>query len=261
MRGFLNEASIREDLSVSALRLIYEMTRELAATDLVQGFFLNRQFFEDGEFKSKFNRLPFTDPQLKAIIRAMVFSSKHFNDWRSQRVSAIQHTYECVELSENFTDDSQCEAAEIKLQSISDCLLLGASGSRWRQFQQLHFRIQGRDIASLESLVTRNQLFAFLAKQPDYYNSATKDPPRDFQTVLIKDAARFVRTGKIERNGRRRVFMETATSYFYYVDNLHWGRAAHLEVFDSNEEHCGEADVAKGTIDRSKRVSGRRIQW
>jgi hypothetical protein len=43
------------------------------------------------------------------------------------------------------------------------------------------------------------------------------------------------------------------------VDNLHCGKAAHLEVFNSTgKQHLGEADL-QGNIDRSKRDTQKTI--
>ena len=44
-------------------------------------------------------------------------------------------------------------------------------------------------------------------------------PPRDDETVLGLKPDRFAPTGRFERNGRRRVYRETATNRLFYVDN------------------------------------------
>ncbi|NET59904.1 MAG: hypothetical protein F6K47_28270 [Symploca sp. SIO2E6] len=81
------------------------------------------------------------------------------------------------------------------------------------------------------------------------YDQYSAVPPRDEQTIL-RDSQRFNKTTK--RYDGRVVYCEIATGRYWYVDNLHSGKAAHLEVFDkTGKQHLGEADL-QGTIDESK---------
>jgi hypothetical protein len=90
---------------------------------------------------------------------------------------------------------------------------------------------------------------------PCRYPSSSAYPPRDDQTVLI-DIRRFERINLREQN--RAVYREIATGYFWYVDNLHYGVNAQLEVFDTLGKHLGTSDL-NGVIDVNKKVPGRRI--
>lgn len=56
----------------------------------------------------------------------------------------------------------------------------------------------------------------------------------------------------------RNIYQELATHRYWTVDNLHYGKAAHLEVFDKTGKHIGEADL-QGNIDCSKRDSKKTI--
>ena len=50
----------------------------------------------------------------------------------------------------------------------------------------------------------------------------------------------------------RTIYEEKETGYLWYVDNLHSGKSAHLEVFDNTgKNHIGESDL-EGKIDRTK---------
>ncbi len=61
---------------------------------------------------------------------------------------------------------------------------------------------------------------------------------------------RFERT-QSQYDGRT-IYKERETGYLWYVDNLHYGKAAHLEVFDkTGNNHIGESDL-EGNIDRAK---------
>lgn len=59
-------------------------------------------------------------------------------------------------------------------------------------------------------------------------------------------------------NRGRKIYQETETGCYWCVDNLHTGKKAHLEVFDVQKAHTGEANLA-GNIDSMKKKSGRRL--
>ncbi|NES24400.1 MAG: hypothetical protein F6K41_37210 [Symploca sp. SIO3E6] len=81
------------------------------------------------------------------------------------------------------------------------------------------------------------------------YDQSSAVPPRDEQTIL-RDSRRFQKT--TNRYDGRAVYCEISTGRYWYVDNLHSGKAAHLEVFDkTGQQHLGEADL-QGKIDESR---------
>ncbi|MDE5081019.1 MAG: hypothetical protein O4859_06735 [Trichodesmium sp. St18_bin1] len=81
------------------------------------------------------------------------------------------------------------------------------------------------------------------------YDESSSSPPIDTQTIL-KDTNRFKRTQN-QYHGRT-IYQEKETEYLWYVDNLHSGKSAHLEVFDNTgKNHIGESDL-EGKIDRTK---------
>ncbi|WP_293139478.1 hypothetical protein [Okeania sp. SIO3I5] len=66
----------------------------------------------------------------------------------------------------------------------------------------------------------------------------------------MRDTNRFELTQK-QHDGRR-IYKEKETGYLWYVDNLHYGKSAHLEVFDkTGKNHIGESNL-EGNIDRAK---------
>lgn len=73
------------------------------------------------------------------------------------------------------------------------------------------------------------------------------------QVFALDDIKRFSRSN-LFRQGKT-VYREIITGYYWYLDALHKN---HYEVFNSNEEHIGVADL-KGNIDTSKRVNGRTL--
>ena len=72
--------------------------------------------------------------------------------------------------------------------------------------------------------------------------------PTDEQT-LLNDKRRFDKTS--HRCQGRTVYKEIDTNRYWYVDNFHKSYDAHLEVFDANGQHLGEASP-DGEIDYSK---------
>jgi hypothetical protein len=81
------------------------------------------------------------------------------------------------------------------------------------------------------------------------YDDNSTYPPRDEQTIL-SDTSQFIKTSY--KYDSRKIYLDKQMGYYWYVDNLHFGKAAHLEVFDSQGNHLGEADL-KGRLDTSKK--------
>ncbi|MBG1269688.1 hypothetical protein F8S12_26560 [Nostoc sp. WHI] len=87
------------------------------------------------------------------------------------------------------------------------------------------------------------------------YSLDITEPPRDEHTIL-RDTTRFQKKSR-KYNGRC-IYCELLTGMYWYVDNLHYGEAAHLEVFDKRGYHIGEADL-QGNIDTSKKDKDKTI--
>ena len=87
------------------------------------------------------------------------------------------------------------------------------------------------------------------------YDYTSQEPPTDQHTIL-RDVVRFEKTTYLQSG--RRVYKELQSHYYWYVDNLHFGASAHLEVFDSHGVHVGESNL-EGSIDKAKRDPNKRI--
>ena len=164
--------------------------------------------------------------------------------------------------TDDVTDTTLAEGAEQKLQNANDShLLISFAQSR---FSDLHNVIVIRHPDSLAYLLNchgESSLWDHLASilsidRLRYPDDATR-PPRDWQTVL-RDQTRFLRTDRPRVQGRR-VYEESSTGFLWYVDNMHFGRGAQIEVFKHNGTyHVGVASVA-GTIDETKRDPARHM--
>lgn len=67
--------------------------------------------------------------------------------------------------------------------------------------------------------------------------------PQDSETILSDGT--FDKIGKVERHGAQ---VYKKDKKYYYRDTLHFGKDAHLEVFDRKGNHLGEADPLTGEI-------------
>ena len=67
--------------------------------------------------------------------------------------------------------------------------------------------------------------------------------PQDSETILSDGT--FDKIGKVERHGAQ---VYKKDKKYYYRDTLHFGKNAHLEVFDRKGNHLGEADPLTGEI-------------
>lgn len=67
--------------------------------------------------------------------------------------------------------------------------------------------------------------------------------PKDSETILSDGT--FERIGKVEPHGSQ---VYKKDNKYYYRDTLHYGKKAHLEVFDRKGNHLGEADPLTGEI-------------
>lgn len=72
------------------------------------------------------------------------------------------------------------------------------------------------------------------------YDKKSDVPPADIQTCL-RNKLRFEDTGKTYQG--RKIYREVSTDNQWYVDNLHFGRKAHIEVFDNKSNFIGEATI------------------
>lgn len=67
--------------------------------------------------------------------------------------------------------------------------------------------------------------------------------PKDSETILSDGT--FDKIGKVEPHGAQ---VYKKDKKYYYRDTLHFGKKAHLEVFDRKGNHLGEADPLTGEI-------------
>ena len=151
--------------------------------------------------------------------------------WEDTRKHNAPDTYQYN--TSNVFDTSLAESCE------RDRIVMSFVSSQFN-FTTLIVKKNSTDI-SIDNLINHNHLFALVR---------ARGLVVDFS---LSDTSRFKKT-KFERQGQL-VYKELTTKCFWYLDNLHRN---HYEVFDSNENHLGEADL-NGNIDISKRENGRKL--
>jgi hypothetical protein len=214
----------------------------------------------DGAFLARMSRLP---NGLKQLFIATFFAAEPQRSWRPG-VHPPESRCKLETEDDAVLDCAICELHE-RRKMLDRMALQGSLESTYRGRTTIGV---ARADALPDVLVVdcATDLASFLriadlweCRPPQYDLAATRSP-RDWETALNLDPDRFERLSRFERRGRRRVFREMQTGRLFYVDNLHIGPAAHLEVFDANGIHLGTADL-QGALRPDTAIEGRTIAW
>lgn len=260
MKVFLDERCLMS-ADVAILLRSWRQIADFAAAG-TQGalLFLDRDAAANGIFLQRLNAL---SHDYRVLYRPMVFGSELVKDWRP---IAIALNVICQLATENGPVDESaiCEVYEHCKSGTSAALMGHDHSSYVNQVSVGVTRLVphappvnvlcGTTLADFKRIAS---VWGCLVAQ---YDASLSRPPRDHETVLRRAPGLFTQEGRIERNGRRHVYREIVTNRLYYVDNLHYGIAAHLEVFDNEGRHLGTADL-DGNLDAAARVPGRTISW
>lgn len=198
------------------------------------------------------------DKSLTQAIFDLMYNRLHARDWKYEQIHSKEDTFLCED--ERVTETSLAELAERTLRDHEIlAILINFPMSKYRDKLQLCVtknELHSCDLNCVEEMTRMaDWLGHVLNLRNTQYDYNSGDPPRDQQTVL-RDASRFQRTRQLEAG--RKVYKEVDTGRYWYVDNLHNGQAAHLEVFDIHGLHLGEASL-DGVIDNDKQDSNKKI--
>jgi hypothetical protein len=198
------------------------------------------------------------DKSFSRAIIDVLYNRLNPKDWRNEQVHLSEDIF--VYKDELITDTSMAELAERSLQNINIlATLINFPSSKFTDQVQICITKNDVDTCDLNCVETKEQMQNWLNNvlnlQDIHYESFSVEPPRDRQTIL-RDIVRFEKTNLLQ--GGRRVYKESKTQYYWYVDNFHFGQAAHIEVFDAHGLHVGEASL-EGVIDVAKRDLNKRI--
>lgn len=267
MQVFINELSLQGQYhsdeaftgAVQQFMAIFALLNERVREKQVYKtqIFLTRQAIHNEAFQASFQRI--LNQELKIAFRAFIFNKLSPKEWLNERLHSPDDIFQCPQHSEEWLEDSSvAELAERKLQdSLLVGLLVNFSGSTFARFPILEVVKNEQVRVNLDGVSEQAEFVRWLEKNPSLlnYSLASKDPPRDEQTILVS-ATRFVLKTQIVQG--RKIYRELNTGYYWYVDNFHSGASAHLEVFDNTGRHLGEADL-QGNINLEKRDPAKTI--
>jgi hypothetical protein len=260
MKVFFDERCLPSS-DLSGLLRLWRQIADLAAKDASGlSLYLDGHAVREGTFLHRLNALRADD---RILFVPMLFGTAYVRDWRAVEIAPDVICQLSTETSP-VTNCAICEAYEHR-KVIETVALFGHERSSYVHFDSvgiikldpLEARVEvtcGTSLADFRRIGTTWNCLR------DHYDVTLSRPPRDHETVLGHSPERFSRVGRFERHGRRHVYRETDTNRLFYVDNLHSGLAAHLEVFGPDGDHLGTADL-NGNLNESTRVPGRNILW
>jgi hypothetical protein len=258
---FINETSLSGQYYSSgdfekAILVFYSILRRLQSLDIPKTFYKdslieNCYAISVINLKSSLNQL--TDKIVKENFIRLLFNKTNPIDWRLERKHFTYNSY--IYNSIQYSDTTIGEISERIFQKNNEnYLLLNFSDSIFRDAKILNIEKNNINKINVECSDNENDLEQWIEEKYKLsriiYNEDSTVPPTDLQTIL-RDNKRFIKTNLRSKDDRS-VFKEIDTNYFWYVDNFHFGRSAHIEVFNIKHNHVGEANLA-GIIDRNKK--------
>lgn len=263
---YLNDVEFKE--AVIVFKAIFDLINEKIKDKQIykedSNFFVNYEAVKGSNFNQSLNQIK--DKSLKLAFMNVFFNKLNPKEWRKEQIHSSTDSFDCLIINEQYkivNETSLAEIAERKLQnSSSTYLLINFINS---SFHLVHPHITNCCLITivknndevncikLDGLDNKSALEDWLEHtfnlSYSVYDELSSDPPRDEQTIL-RDKQRFQKTSS--RWHDRAIYREVATDRYWYVDNLHFGKSAHLEVFNKAKSHVGEADI-EGNIDECKR--------
>lgn len=262
---YLTEAEFKDAVKIfkSIFDLLHQKIKEKTVYKENSNLFINYDAIRGSNFQQSLNKLK--DKSFKIAFKNIVFNKLNPKEWRQEQVHSPDDFFDYLtpEDCRDVKDTSLAEVAERQLQNSHITYLV-------INFTNSSFRVVHPDIKEccLISIIKNNNetqpidldgidhqlaldywLESKLKLSQVEYDQSSAVPPRDEQTIL-RNSQRFQKT--TNRYDGRAVYSEIATGRYWYVDNLHSGKAAHLEVFDKTGQlHLGEADL-QGNIDESR---------
>ncbi|MCX5980399.1 MAG: hypothetical protein NTY89_01070 [Nostocales cyanobacterium LacPavin_0920_SED1_MAG_38_18] len=270
---YLNEAEFRD--AVKTFTAIFLLINEkIQKKKLYKGesaIFIKYKAIRGFNFHTSLNLLK--DKSLKTAFINIVFNKSNPQEWCTEQLHSSEDLFDCLisdDNCKNVNDTSLAEVTERKLQNPdSEYLLINFANSSFRiahpniKNNCLITIIKNNDeinLICLDGIDSKLALEFWLEhklnlSQLEYSFDSTKSPT-DKQTIL-RDTTRFKKT--VNKCQARVIYLESNTERYWYVDNLHYGQASHLEVFDkTGKNHVGEADL-DGNINYSKSDSDKTI--
>jgi hypothetical protein len=259
MQLFINECSLHSQFFTKkkftdAVKVFFSLFNYLNENRINKTVFKSAYLFTNFKalkeelFVKSLNSL--SDKSLHHAVTDILFNRQKIIDWNREQQHSVEDLFEYDD--ESVTNTSMGELAERKLRDFRlICVLINFPNSRFENMKIVQIIKNREQEVDLECVENRQTLEKWLYKHSllNLYDYSSKETPTDKQTVL-SDSRRFKPAPLPPQDGRK-VYIEIDSGYYWYVDNLHFGKSAHLEVFKQNGDHLGEADL-EGNIITSK---------
>lgn len=270
MEVFINECSLHNqyfDIGEfqQGVQLIYSLVQELSKVKQIS----TKTLYTDKEGIKRINVIKsqsfiaslngLSDKSLRQAFVGLVFNRLNARDWHEDQRHSNDDLFVCS--NELITSTSIAEITErILIQKEYIGLLLNFHKSKYAAMPRLRV-IKNETIDVFVSCTDSKHILQRWLEQTfklSYYeyDNNSSIPPTDEQTIL-RNSNRFQVTMLSPYNGRK-IYREVQVNRYWYVDNLHYGGAAHLEVFDLQGKHLGEANLT-GDLDATKRDPKKRL--
>ncbi len=269
---YITEVEFREAIKIfnSIFELIYQKVKHTRLYTEDSHIYANYEAIKGSSFQASLNQLK--DKSLKQAFVNIVFNKLNPKQWRTEQLHSLEDLFDLLTINNDYKDvrsTSLAEVAERKLQNYQkEYLLINFADS---SFKITHPNIKNCCFITIvknndevhkifiDGIDSKFSLECWLEDKLNLskleYSIHTIEPPRDEQTIL-QDNTRFQKTS-LKWQGRY-IYYELTTGRYWYVDNLHFGKASHLEVFDKKGFHLGEADL-QGKIDTDKKDKNKTI--
>ncbi len=262
---FINEYSLQEQFfddaefenAVVTLSLLVSRIREreIRSSLYKSVLFTNYKAFREEYFQSSLKRISQRD--IRENFERMIFDRHNPINWQTEQKHSAEEIFTFNE--DIVTETSMAELAERKLlnKKLNGVLLNFINSPLPNGEPALVLKNEEQEVFldSFDETEAFEQWLGKISPSASTEYSANA-PPTDGQTIL-RDASRFEPIKK--RFQGRQIYRELVTKNFWYVDNEHFGRSAHIEIFDKRGKHIGEASL-EGDFIPDTRVKGRDIK-
>ena len=243
MEVFINELSIQEQYNnieeFSAAVIVFtKIVSKLNEAKCKKTFFKKGDFYwykkaiRNEDFRSSINKIK--DKFISTSFKRIVFDRNNPKNWLDERVHSTIDNFISETLNCKVTGQSLAEISERRTQnSEKKYILLNFINSSFRN--------------ATNTKITKNEAISNSIDCVDSIENIKLWVEKNcIETPIVENTDRFEKTTKLVKGAP--VYKELLTGYYWYLDTLH---KSHYEVFNSQKEHLGEADL-DGNLDTSK---------
>jgi len=272
MQIFLNELSLsgqyqNQTSFIEAVRefqsIFYLISEKVQEKEIFQSpLLVHRDAIRNSPFIASMEHIP--DKSLKQRFTRLIYNRLNAKDWSTEQQHSGNDSFLCQITNSEVVNTTIAETAQrIENDRTLNKLVINFLYSDYAgvSFIPVIKNCDSENPIDLDCVENKQQLSQWLENElkvsETEFDIALDHPPTDRQTIL-RDLNRFQPTSYFSPHGSRRVFFEQENNRYWYVDNFHGGEGSHLEVFDRNGNHLGEASLS-GDLDIEKADSEKHL--